>query len=137
MLYVGIMGSRCAIFQFGRGKGIDVKTFDAERFRTALDKANSSGVRCIIGMPDEGIIERAAGAVNPALFAKVYCVSRGIPYMYIKESRLRDAFKVQEGQTIRQECKMRYPDIEVRGTEQEQEDTAKAILLAEYARKYF
>ncbi len=138
MIYVGVTAENGGAYAvaYGMNGSIYYRPFDADEFKKSVDKAAPLEARCVIEMPEDGIIERAVKPVNPAVFVRMYCYSRGIPFMFVKTGSLRRSYNMKDGRSMASECKIRYPEIELRGSEQEQEATASAVLLAKYARRY-
>lgn len=120
---------------YGRGEDVHYDAFTPAAFEKALDEVNPLEIRCVIEMPDEGIMETPE-KMNPATFARMYCNKRGVPFMFVKTGSLRRELNMADDQTMVRECKLRYPDVEIRGEERQQEETAKAVLLAKYARRF-
>lgn len=136
MIYVGVKTGRSGAFAICRGAHGDTeaRAFDPASFTKALENVMPMDARCVIEMPDEGLIERAVKPINPAVFARMYCRSRGIPFMFVKIGNLKREYKATG--TLAEECKLRYPEIELRGSAEDQETTAAAVLLAKYAKRY-
>lgn len=137
MIYAGITADNDGAFAvaFGQGGKVHYERFSVEKFKDALDKVNPMEGRCVIEMPDDGIMETPE-KINPAVYSQFYCRKRGIPFMYVKPGTLRRAYNMADGQTMTGECKLRFPEIEFRGAPKEQEEEAKAVLLAKYAKRY-
>ena len=138
MIYAGVTAENGGAYAvvFGMGEDMEARTFDPKAFATILNKAEPMAIRCVIETPKGGIVERAVKPINPVVFVRSYFMSRGIPFMFVKTGSLRREYDMKKGQTMRDECKLRYPHIELRGTDQEQEATASAVLLARYARRF-
>ena len=138
MIYAGVTAENGGAYAvlFGNGEDIDARSFSPSIFEKIMNKAQPMDIRCVIEMPEDGIIERAVKPVNPAVYTRMYCNSRGIPFMFVKQGTVRRAYDMKAGQTMAGECRLRYPHIELRGSTEEQEATAAAVLLAKYARRY-
>ena len=134
MIYVGVKTGGSGAFAICRGDETEARSFDPASFTKALENVRPMDARCVIEMPDHGLIERAIKPVDPAVFAKLYCRSRGIPFMFVKIGNLKREYMAKG--TLADECKIRYPEIELRGSTEEQEVTAAAVLLAKYAKRY-
>ena len=136
MIYVGVKTGGPGAFAICRGmKGeTEARAFDPAEFTKALQNIDPMDARCVIEMPDEGLIERAVKPINAAVFARMYCRSRGIPFMFVKIGNLKREYMAKG--TLAEECKIRYPEIELRGSTEEQEVTAAAVLLAKYAKRF-
>ena len=137
MIYAGITADNNGAFAvaFGMTGGVHYESFTPEKFKAAMDKADAMEARCVIEMPEDGILETPE-KINPAVFARMYCHKRGMPFMFVKPGNLRRAYDMKDGQSMAEECRLRYPDIELRGLPEQQEETAKAVMLAKYARRY-
>ena len=138
MIYVGVTAENGGAFAmaYGMNGDIDIESFDAGAFIQALSSEAPMEVRCVIEMPEEGIIERAVKKPNAAVVASTFCQARGIPFMYVKTGSLRRAYDMNPERSMTEECRIRYPEHELRGMPQEQEAAASALLLARYARRY-
>ena len=137
MIYAGVTADTNGAFAivYGKSESVHYEAFTPEEFRDAMDKADAMEIRCVVEMPEDGIMETPE-KINPATFARIYCWRRGVPFMFIKPGSIRREYGMKDDQTMKQECKLRYPGIEFRGEEKEQEEAAKAVLLAKYARRY-
>lgn len=137
MIYVGVTADINGAFAivYGRSESVHYEAFKPDEFKADMDNYNAMDVRCVVEMPGNGIIETPE-KINPATFARMYCRQRGIPFMFVKHGTVRREYGMKDEQTMKQECKLRYPGIELRGEEREQEEAAKAVLLAKYARRY-
>lgn len=137
MIYAGVTADNNGAYAivYGKGESVHHEAFAPDKFKAAMDRADAMEIRCVVEMPEDGIMETPE-KINPAIFARMYCRSRGIPFMFVKPGSIRREFNMKDGQTMRQECKLRYRGVEFRGEEKEQEEAAKAVLLAKYARRY-
>ena len=137
MIYAGITADNNGAFAvaFGMTGGVHYESFTPENFKAAMDKAEAMEARCVIEMPEDGILETPE-KINPAVFARMYCLKRGMPFMFVKPGSVRRAYNMKDGQSMAEECRLRYPEIELRGEPKTQEEAAKAVMLAKYARRY-
>lgn len=137
MIYAGVTANNDGAFAlaYGASGKVHYESFAAEKFTRMMDEASPMEARCVIEMPDGGIIETPE-IINPAVYSQFYCRSRGIPFMYVKPGTLRRAYDMANGQTMTGECRIRFPEIEFRGEPKVQEEEAKAVLLAKYAKRY-
>lgn len=138
MIYAGVTAENGGAFAvaYGMNGDIEERLFEPGAFIQALSKAAPMEIRCVIEMPEEGIIERAVSKPNAAVVASSFCQARGIPFMYVKTGSLRRAYNMTAERTMAEEHRIRYPGYELRGTSKEQEAAASAMMLARYARRY-
>lgn len=137
MIYAGVTADNRGAFAlaYGMSGGLHYELFTPDKFKDAMDKVEAMEGRCVIEMPEDDIIETPE-KVNPAVFARMYCRGRGMPFMFVKPGSVRRAYNMKDGQTMAEECRLRFPEIELRGLPDQQEETAKAVLLAKYAKRY-
>lgn len=137
MIYVGVTADDNGAFAvvYGKNDGAHYEEFTPDKFKAAMDKAEAMEARCVIEMPEDGILETPE-KINPAVYARMYCRKRGMPFMFVKPGSIRRSYNMQDGQSMADECKLRYPEIELRGEPKQMEEKAKAVLLAKYARRY-
>ena len=148
MIYIGVdpgkSGALAAIDQ--EGKILKLCTFDEQTYRDSVAELynRGEGIRCLIekvgAMPKQGVSSTFNfganfGWIQGLMFAFF------IPYQLVTPRKWKNAFSLnsEKADSIRT-CKELFPDANLRRTERcktDHDGMAEALLMAEYARRYF
>lgn len=146
MIYIGIdPGKDGALAQIDHDGVASIVTWDPEGYAGALGGAWLQGGNCIVclehvgAMPGQGVTSMFSFGENFG-FIKGLLVANELPYELVRPQKWKKEFGISGKNQSVEVCKRLFPSVSLRRTEKCRKDhdgMAEALLMAEYARRYF